>query len=161
MYTSETVPQRIKVRMLLPSETSDLPYPRSKVEPADPCVLERLRTIMLRHTALLRSALLQLQLQLQTDGLVPSVEVEIRHLPVFPMSKLYLLNNTQALYGSYEPVERRIRLDSGEELEIWDLLGVGSTLTHFIREADPSSQGSAFVESKQRWFESWWAVSTT
>ncbi|MEU5000605.1 winged helix-turn-helix domain-containing protein [Streptomyces sp. NPDC021622] len=148
----EITPESIGVRILLPAEDLDLPYPRAKDDLADPRPQQRLRDITRRHTASLRNALRDLH----TEGLVPDVRVEARRAPLTPAFKLYLLNGTEALHGPYQVMERRIQLDDGEEIDALDVLGLGSVLTHYVRDDTPDSQGTLFVDSMQAWFESCW-----
>ncbi|MGW7071556.1 winged helix-turn-helix domain-containing protein [Streptomyces sp. NPDC054855] len=148
----EITPDRIAVRILLPSEDLDLPYPRAKDDPDDPRPQQRLRDITRRHTASLRNALRDLH----TEGLVAEVSVEVRRVPLAPAFKLYLLNGAEALHGPYAVIERRIQLDDGEEIDALDVLGLGSALTHYVRAEDPESQGALFVGSMQDWFDSCW-----
>ncbi|MEU7665319.1 GntR family transcriptional regulator [Streptomyces lincolnensis] len=145
-------PQRIALRMLLPDASLPMPYPRAKDDQSDPRPQERLRVITERHTASLLSALNDLR----TEGLVPSVEVQIRHAPLTPTFKVYLFNGGEALHGAYEVIERKIMLDSDEEITALDVLGLGATLTHHVADGDPNSSGSVFVESMQKWFDSVW-----
>lgn len=145
-------PERIALRILLPSEGLDLPYPRAKNDPGDPRPQQRRRDITRRHTASLRSALQDLQ----TEGLVTDVSVELRHVPLAPAFKLYLLNGAEALFGTYTVLERRIQLDDGEAIDALDVLGLGSVLTHYVRDGEPESLGTLFVESMQAWFDSCW-----
>lgn len=159
----EVRPERVELRMLLPSESLELPYPRAKNAEGEEEVCggpgragqlqERLRAITRRHTVSLRSALRDLQ----TEGLVPSVSVQIRHVPLAPAFKLYLRPGAEALFGPYEIVERPILLDDGTEVDAKDVLGLGSTLTRHVNdEGDPDSPGSVFMESMQAWFDSVW-----
>jgi len=157
-------PQRIELRMLLPSESLELPYPRAKTpvgELAESGQLDRLqeqiqerhRGITRRHVTSLRSALRDLE----TEGLVPSVAVEIRTVPLVPSFKLYLRRGVEALFGPYEVVERSILLDDETEIEALDVLGFGSTLTRHVNdEGDPNSTGTVFMESMQTWFDACW-----
>ncbi|MBY8340031.1 GntR family transcriptional regulator [Streptomyces spinosirectus] len=159
----EVYPESIELRLLLPSESLTLPYPRVKRtgenqggEPTDELQVqlqERLWGITRRHTSSLRAALRDLQ----TEGLVPSVKVQVRHVPLAPAFKIYLRRDTEALFGPYEVVERPILLEDGTEVEAQDVLGLGSTLTRFVNdEGDPDSPGSVFIESMQAWFDSCW-----
>ncbi|PBC62945.1 GntR family transcriptional regulator [Streptomyces sp. Tue6028] len=158
----EIRPERIELRMLLPAESIDLPYPRARVtgveeelqEQGRPHRLqERLRGITRRHTTSLRVALLDLQ----AEGLVPSADAVIRYVPLVPTYKLYLRPGVEALFGPYEVVERPILLDDGTEVDALDVLGLGSTLTRHVNdEGDPDSPGSVFMESMQGWFNSCW-----
>ncbi|MGB8943882.1 MAG: winged helix-turn-helix domain-containing protein [Streptomyces sp.] len=156
IQSREIHPQRIAVRVLLPSESLALPYPRAKGNPQDPRPQERLRSITRAHTRSLHRVLRELQ----SEGLVPSVTVEIRRMPLVPTFKLYLLNGVTALYGPYEVVERRILLDDGEEVEVVDVLGLGSDLIHYVKDDAPGaeSQGSLFVRSMESWFNSCWEL---
>lgn len=145
-------PRRITLRMLLPAETHPLPYPRVKDDKDDPRLRERLHGITERHTKSLRESLAALK----TEGLVPSVDVEIRRTPLTPAFKLYLFNGAEALHGPYEVIERKIELEPGEEIAALDVLGLGATLTHHVKDDDPNASGSVFVESMQKWFDSVW-----
>ncbi|RFU85399.1 GntR family transcriptional regulator [Streptomyces triticagri] len=147
-----TAPERIAVRLLLPAHDLRLPYPRPLGDADDLRLQERLHTISRRYLVTLRDALENLQAQ----GFVPTVRMEVRRVQLAPTFKVYLFNGTQALQGPYEVVERPIRLDSGEQIEALDVLGVGSTLTHYVIDDDPQSGGSVFVRSTQAWFDSLW-----
>ncbi|WP_405907893.1 GntR family transcriptional regulator [Streptomyces sp. NBC_00828] len=150
----EISPERIALRMLLPSTDLRLPYPSTKGAPDDRRLQDRLHGITQRHSASLRSALRDLR----ADGLVPFVDVEIRHVPLAPSFKLYLLNGSEALHGPYEVIERTIELDNGEEVQALDVLGLGATLTHYEKTEDPDYTGSVFVSSMQSWFDSIWGA---
>ncbi|MGW0818957.1 winged helix-turn-helix domain-containing protein [Streptomyces viridiviolaceus] len=150
--TRVIAPQRIALRMLLPSESLPLPYPRAKHDSDNKRLRHRLHDITRRHSRSLREVLRGLE----TERLVPSVELEIRHTPLTPTFKLYVINGAEALHSPYEVIERPLHLDDGETIDAYDVLGVGATLTHHVKDADPSSPGSAFVESMQGWFDSVW-----
>ncbi|MEU9883767.1 winged helix-turn-helix domain-containing protein [Streptomyces phaeochromogenes] len=147
-------PQRIAVRILMPSEAAALPYPRSKDDPSDPRPAERVRAITRRSTSSLRHTLESLR----AEKLVPEVYLEFRHISVVPTFKLYLLNGSEALFGPYEVAERLIVLDDGEELTTVDVLGLGAALMHYEQDADPESPGSFFVDSMQAYFDSVWSL---
>jgi biotin operon repressor len=143
-------PQSIVLRLVLPSEDVLLPYPRAKDDPDDPRPRDRLRVIAERSTESVS--------RLFTDlaEFVPSVRLEIRRAPLAPAFKLYLLNGAQALLGPYEVIEREIRLDSGESIAALDVLGFGAPFAYQVKDDDPDSPGTLFVESWQRWFDSVW-----
>ena len=145
-------PQRITLRMLLPDSTLPLPYPRVKDDPDDTRMRDRLRTITEWHTTSLLGALRDLQ----TENLVPSVDVRIRHAPLTPTFKLYLFNAVEALHGMYEIIERPVNLGPDEVITALDVLGVGATLTHHEKTGDPTAPGSVFVDSMRQWFDSVW-----
>ncbi|WP_343240164.1 winged helix-turn-helix domain-containing protein [Streptomyces sp. SID12488] len=146
------VPQRIALRMLLPSDTESLPYPRGIDAKDDPLLRNRLRDITGRHTDSLRGVLAELT----AEGLVPEISLEVRHAPLTPTFKLYLINGVEALHGMYEVIRRPVVVDRRKTVEALDVLGLGATLTHHVRDGDPKSPGSTFVESMHNWFESVW-----
>ncbi|MFF8192537.1 GntR family transcriptional regulator [Streptomyces bobili] len=147
-------PERVTLRLLLPSPAAVLPYPRVKGDPADTRLRARLHEITERHTASLHGTLEVLK----TQGYVPSVHAEVRYALLAPAFKAYLFNGAEMLMGPYEVIERRIVLSSGEEVEALDVLGLGAQLTHHVRDEDPTSSGSVFVDSWQSWFESVWGL---
>ncbi|MGI5455936.1 GntR family transcriptional regulator [Streptomyces sp. CA-249302] len=159
----EISPERIELRMLLPADSVDLPYPRANRSAAsqadaaeiDRRLQDRLRDITRRHTSSLRAALRDLE----TEGLVPSVEVEVRKVPLAPPFKLYMLRDVEALFGPYQVVERSVLLEDDTEIDALDVLGLGSTLTRHVNDAgDPNSTGTVFMESWQAWYDSWWGL---
>ncbi|MEV6942023.1 GntR family transcriptional regulator [Streptomyces sp. NPDC051172] len=157
----EVRPESIEMRLLLPGESVQSPYPQAN-RPAeggndkadlDRRLQERLHLITRRHTSSLRAALRDLQ----TEGLVPSVEVQVRTISLVPPFKLYLLRDTEALLGPYEVIERSILLDDDTEIDAVDVLGLGSTLTRHVNDmGDANATGSVFIESWQTAFDSWW-----
>ena len=145
-------PRRIALRMLLPTESMTLPYPRAKDDQDDPRLQDRLHHITKRHTESLREVLMALE----AENLVSSVELEIRHTPLTPTFKLYVINGAEVLHGVYTVIERAVVLDDGNKITALDVLGYGATLTHHVQDADPTSPGSVFVEGMMTWFESVW-----
>ncbi|MEU3896429.1 GntR family transcriptional regulator [Streptomyces sp. NPDC045251] len=152
IQAGQIAPRRIALRMLLPSESMDHPYWRTGDPEDDEALKDRLRAIARRHTLSLRTVLNDWR----TMGLVPSVDVEIRWVPLTPTFKLYLINGTAALYGLYEVFSRPIALDDGREVVATDVFGLGARLTHHVKDADPHAQATVFVESMQAWFDSVW-----
>lgn len=145
-------PRSIAVRMLLPDPQLVLPYPVIRQDRNDRRLLERLHGITERHTESLSAALRDLQ----AERFVPSVDVQIRHVPLTPTFKLYVINQAEVLHGLYEVIERPIILNTGEEIDALDVLGMGATLTHHVEDADPDSPGSVYVQKMRTWFESVW-----
>ncbi|MFG2724597.1 winged helix-turn-helix domain-containing protein [Streptomyces canus] len=155
-------PERIELRMLLPSESIELPYPRARgakgaadddVKELDRILQARTRELIRRHTSSLRDALRNLK----TDKLVPDVDVTVREVPLVPTHKLYLRRGVEALIGPYKIVERRILMDDDTAIDAWDVLGLGSTLIRHVKDdGDPSATGSVFMQSWQDWFDSCW-----
>ena len=145
-------PGSITVRLLLPDPGLDLPYPVIRQDKEDPRLRERLRAITDRHTESLRTALRDLR----AERFVPSVDVQIRHVRLVPTFKLYVINRTEVLHALYEVIERPIILDTGEEIDALDVLGLGAMLTHHVEDTDPNAPGSVFVLKTRSWFESVW-----
>ncbi len=149
--SGEVAPQRIALRMLLPSENMQLPYPYAIDDPDDPRPLERVRGITRRNTKSLRLALEELK----AERFVADVDVSVRWAPITPAFKLYLFHGTEALHGMYKVVERPIVLDEGTIPAI-DVIGLGAVLEHYVADDDPDSPGSVFVSERQTWFDSVW-----
>ncbi|WP_432082544.1 winged helix-turn-helix domain-containing protein [Streptomyces sp. WAC 04229] len=148
----QIAPQRIALRMLLPSEELDLPYWRTGNPEDDRALKERFLGIARRHTQSLRTVLNDWR----TMRLVPSVDLEIRWVPLAPAFKLYLINESAALHGLYEAFPRAIELDDGREVMATDVFGLGAQLTHHVKDADPHAQNTVFVAGLQTWFDSIW-----
>ncbi|WP_151484216.1 winged helix-turn-helix domain-containing protein [Streptomyces albicerus] len=149
-------PRSITIRMLLPSDDLRLPYPIVQGDPADPRPQQRLARIRSRHTDSIRERLQGLNEDLPDL----TVTLDIRQVAMAPYSKVYLFNKTQLLHGPYEPEVRPMTLDDGDVVTAIDVRGVRSTLTHYVRDEDPRSQGSANVESWQSWFDECWKLLT-
>ena len=152
IYSGEISPRSVRVRMLLPSGDRPLPYPSIEADRNDPRLWDRLDTITQNHITLLERTFADLRV----PRVVQDVALHIKRSPLFPAFKLYLLNGAQALMGPYEVIERPILLDSGEVVEALDVLGLGATLTHYVKDDDQGSVGTVFVESWQSWFDSVW-----
>lgn len=150
--TGDISPRRIALRMILPAAQHPMPYPRARDDKDDPRLPERLRAITKVHT----DSLLAVLEQLHADELVPEVEVEVRRAELTPTFKLYVINHDEVLHGFYEPILRKITLGDGTEVESVDVLGFGASLTHHVRDANPTSPGSTFVANTTRWFEAVW-----
>jgi len=156
IYSGEISPRSVRIRILLPSGDRPLPYPSVEADRSDPRLWDRLDTITQNHITYLQRMFTDMKML----EAVETVSLDVRRTPLFPAFKLYLLNGTQALMGPYEVIERPIRLDSGEVVEALDVLGLGATLTHFVKDDDPGAVGTVFVESWQSWFNSVWNLLT-
>ena len=152
VFSGQIAPRSVRVRMLLPSGDRPLPYPSAKADPSDPRLWDRLDGITQSHI----TSLQRIFVDMRVRGAVEDVKLHIKRSPLFPVLKLYILNGEQALMGPYEVIERPIPLDSGEEVEALDVLGLGATLTHLVKDDDPNSVGTVFVDSWQSWFDSVW-----
>lgn len=150
-------PRRIALRLILPSAIDALPYPRGVRDGKDD---ERLRTRLRGIAETYTASLHKVLTELSTEKLVPSVEYEFRHAPVAPTFKLYVINGTEVLHGPYIPIVRPVMLDTGEEVEAVDVLGLGATLTHHVRDSRTDSPGATFADSMTKWFQAMWELLT-
>ncbi len=144
-------PERISLRLILPSEDIGVPYPRVKDDPDDPRPNERLHGITRRSTSSVHELFRGL------EALVPTPELEIRRAPLTPTCKIYLLNGTDALVAPYQVIEREATFVPGEKVDLLDVLGFGAPLTHHVKDTDPNSPGTVFVDTWQAWFDSVWS----
>jgi DNA-binding transcriptional regulator YhcF (GntR family) len=151
----QDAPRRIALRLMLPQENMDMPYP----QPLDP-ESEHREAIRERHRGIARQKLDSIRntlLNLHAEKLVDSLELEIRHVPLVPTVKLYLLNGTEVLWGPYNVVERRIHLEeAGVTVDALDVLGVGGDLQHLVTGDAENTQAAGSVASWQSWFDSVW-----
>lgn len=147
-------PESVAVRLLLPEPGAQLAVPRLVGDAEDARPLERLRRLAQSHALSLQSSVDRLaDLRLVTE-----VSVEIRSVPITPVNKLYLLNGTEALFGYYKVVERTV-FYRGENMNIYDFLGLGATLFHYSAGGDsPDPYSAEYVRRSQDWFDSIWST---
>ncbi|MGW4193818.1 FadR/GntR family transcriptional regulator [Streptomyces sp. NPDC005004] len=158
IHEGKVRPERIDVRVLLPSRDIDLAFPVSAAPRArdeDPA-RDRDDDPVHRRWLAIRNAQGQvLQYNLEALRSTHGVEVNVtfRALPFTPPAKLYLLNGTEALYAYYMVTRREEPTDSGT-LEMYDTLGSESLLFSFDQRA--GRRDAAFVEQSQNWFDALW-----
>jgi hypothetical protein len=134
--------------MLLPEEDRPLAYPRA-LDSDDPRIHQRWQSMARRHARRLRQHIDRLV----GNGL--DARLEIRRVPLTPSFKLYVLNETDMLFGPYEVMESTITLDDDvTRVDAYDVLGTFSTLTY--HSASGSEHDRAFFRSMRGWFESNW-----
>jgi DNA-binding transcriptional regulator YhcF (GntR family) len=147
----EIGPRKLRIRMLLPWEEQRLAYP-SAVDRDDARIWERWREMVREH----RAALDELAVRLR--NLDVDTRIDVRRVPMTPQFKLYVLNDSDMLFGPYEVVPRSIPRE-GESVAAVDVLGAGSTLSYHRWEDDEESHDSLFFASMRDWFRSnweWW-----
>ncbi|MFJ3304432.1 GntR family transcriptional regulator [Streptomyces sp. NPDC086549] len=146
----EVTPERVRLRMLLPSDTVKLAYPAAK-DKEDDRIWQRWRAMARRYAIEITGLMGQLR-ELGVDA-----EVEIRRVAMTPQYKLYVINKEDLLFGLYEVFERKITLDDGTSVEALDVLGLGSVLSHHREETaeDESHDGRIFATMRAS-FESYW-----
>ncbi|NGN64089.1 GntR family transcriptional regulator [Streptomyces sp. A7024] len=151
-------PESIKVRIMLPSPETRLALPKSTADPDDERPGKRLHSLIRLNATNLQHALLDLQ----ERGVVPEVKIEIKSLDMTPTHKLYLLNGTEALFSPYAVEIRKVKIapgTRGEQLEIYDVMGLEAKLFRFSAAQDArDEQDMALVEYWQLWFESYWST---
>jgi hypothetical protein len=148
-------PDRIDVRILLPSRDINLAFPvavDARREDDDPV---HQRWLAMRNA---QGQVLQYNLQALRSTHDIDVQVTFRALPFTPPAKLYLLNGVEALYAYYMVSRREEPTDSGM-LEMYDTLGSESLLFSFEMRA--GRRDAAFVEQSQKWFDALWETITT
>ncbi|MEU6283149.1 GntR family transcriptional regulator [Streptomyces sp. NPDC047028] len=147
-------PDRIDVRVLLPSRDINLAFPVSvDAHGADDPVHRRWLDMRNAQGQVLRYNLQALRSTHDVD-----VHVTFRALPFTPPVKLYLLNGAEALFAYYMVARREEPTDSGT-LDMYDTLGSESLLFSFEQRA--GQRDAAFVEQSQKWFDALWETITT
>ncbi|MFI0963843.1 GntR family transcriptional regulator [Streptomyces sp. NPDC021080] len=148
-------PERIDVRILLPSREINLAFPVSVDDPGgeDPVharwlVQRNAQGHVLRHN---------LQSLRSSHGI--DVHVTFRALPFTPPVKLYLLNGTEALIAYYMIARREEEISADKKLDMYDTLGTESLLFSFEKRA--GGRDTAFVDESQKWFDALWETITT
>lgn len=144
----------ITLRMLLPAEDlKDRLYPKAVKAEDDQGVWERHLDTVRLSTASIQGKLKGLI----AEDLVPTVDIEIRHVKLNPTHKQYLVNGSAMLSAPYLPVKRRIYLVAQDRyVDAIDVLGVGAPLTYDVKDDDPQSQASEKVDNWRNWFDGTW-----
>ncbi|MEW2289973.1 winged helix-turn-helix domain-containing protein [Streptomyces sp. NPDC047841] len=147
-------PERIDVRILLPSRDINLAFPVSVDAGSDDDAVHQ-RWLAMRNA---QGQVLQYNLQALRGTHDIDVHVAFRALPFTPPAKLYLLNGAEALYAYYMVTRREEPTESGT-LEMYDTLGSESLLFSF--EKRTGRRDAAFVEQSQKWFDALWETIST
>lgn len=148
-------PERIDVRLLLPSRDIPLAFPvqveAGEEDDADPV---HQRWLAMRNA---QGQVLSYNLNaLRSQGI--EVQVTFRALPFTPPVKLYLLNGEEALMAYYMVARREEPTDAGP-LDMYDVMGTESLLFSF--EKRTGQRDASFVEESQKWFDALWETITT
>ncbi|MGW2642717.1 GntR family transcriptional regulator [Streptomyces sp. NPDC001348] len=154
IYEGRARPERIDVRILLPSRHIDLAFP-VPVDGRDGDDPVHQRWLAMRNA---QGQVLRYNLQALRGTHDIDVHVTFRALPFTPPVKLYLLNGTEALIGYYMVTRREESTDSGT-LEMYDTLGSQSLLFSF--ETRRGQRDEAFVQESQKWFDALWETITS
>jgi len=148
IHAGRLKPDKIDVRILLPSRDIDLAFPAPVSASTDGRVQRRWLAQRNAQGQVLRHNLLALR---STHGI--DVRVSFRALPFTPPVKLYLLNGSEALFAYYTLTRREEEIDN-ESLELYDTLGSQSMLFRFEQTA--GLRDTTFVEQSHLWFNALW-----
>ncbi len=146
-------PERIDVRVLLPSRDIPLAFPTAVVDGDDDTVHNR--WLGMRNA---QGQVLQYNLQGLRSTHKIDVNVTFRALPFTPPIKLYLLNGAEALFAYYTVTRREEQTEDGP-LDMYDAVGSESLLFSF--EKRTGQRDAAFVDQSQKWFDALWETITT
>ncbi|MEV7322483.1 winged helix-turn-helix domain-containing protein [Streptomyces sp. NPDC093970] len=149
VLTKAVEPARVRLRILLPAETVELPYPAAR-EQDDKRVWQRWRNMARRHAVEIGALMAQLR-ERNVDA-----DAEIRRTSLIPQYKLYVINRRDLLFGLYEPIPRTIALDDGTPVPSWDVLGLGSVLLHYQSNEDPESPNGRVFATAEATFDWYW-----
>ncbi|MEY2245061.1 GntR family transcriptional regulator [Streptomyces sp. SAS_267] len=147
-------PERIDVRILLPSREINLAFPVSVDDQGDDDPVHR-RWLEQRNAQghVLRHNLQSLRFSHGID-----VHVTFRALPFTPPVKLYLLNGSEALMAYYTITRREEAISDDQKLDMYDAIGSASLLFSFEKRA--GGRDTAFVDESQKWFNALWETIT-
>lgn len=151
IHAGRLKPAKVDVRVLLPSRHIDLafPVPVGGGRAGDP-VHERWLAMRNAQGQVLQHNLLSLR---ATHGV--DVRVSFRALPFTPPVKLYLLNDSEALFAYYTLSRRELEIGH-EQLEMYDAEGVRSTLFGFDQRG--GLRDGVFVKQSRLWFDALWGT---
>lgn len=143
-------PEKIEVRVLLPSRNINLAFPTPVGDHSD----DRPHRHWLSQRNVQGHALLDFLDSLRNAPSAVDVSVVFRALPFTPPVKMYILNGEEALFGYYLIKQREQEIEH-EPVEMFDALGMQSMLFPFHR-GDTAPRDTAFVEQSQQWFDALW-----
>ncbi|NGO43334.1 GntR family transcriptional regulator [Streptomyces ureilyticus] len=146
-------PERVAIRMLLPTLEPPPRYPCVKGDPADTRLTDRWWQMSQTHEDGVRTTLDDLV----RDWGMREARVQVRRTPLTPEFKLYVVNGSEVLFAPYEVVERPVHLRDGSVVTGLDVLGWSTTFTYFREDkSNTESNDSLFVSSMRGFFESHW-----
>jgi hypothetical protein len=148
IHAGQLKPAKVDVRVLLPSREIDLAFPAFVDASADGRLQRRWLAQRNAQGQVLKHNLLALR---ATHGI--DVRITFRALPFTPPVKLYLLNNTEALFAYYTVTRREEQIDH-EFLQMYDAEGTQSMLFAFDQGA--GLRDTTFVEQSHLWFNALW-----
>ncbi|MFC8198957.1 GntR family transcriptional regulator [Streptomyces sp. NPDC057298] len=154
VHAGEVRPEKISVRVLLPSRDIDLAFPRA-AEPNNDEDGHVHQAWLIERNAHARSMSASLRSLRATHGI--DVQIAYRAVPFAPMAKLYLINDNTALFSYYTMVQREIEIDQ-RILEVYDAGPLGLVRVFGAGEISPDT---SFVEQSHLWFSAMWETIST
>lgn len=152
----QLTPRSVTARVLVPSLQARLALPRLIDDPEDPKPRERLHRMQTTYVDALSNSL---------HSLAPfgtTVTLTVRAVPLTPTHKLYLLNGDEALIGYYQVVKNEEAAFRGEQLALYDVLGLTAKLFRSARGPEArDEQEATFVTESQQFFDSLWDTIAT
>lgn len=154
IHAGSVRPEKIDVRILLPSRDISLAFPVSVEDRGEDDDPVHQRWLAMRNA---QGQVLSYNLRaLRSHGV--DVNITFRALPFTPPVKLYLLNGQEALIAYYMVTRTEETTDSGT-LDMYDVRGTESLLFSFEKAA--GQRDAAFVEESQKWFDALWETIST
>jgi DNA-binding transcriptional regulator YhcF (GntR family) len=148
--TGRYQPKSVTVRMILPDTSKPWSLPSKQDGTDSPEFRQRHQRTIDRYTG----GLADIVDELVEHGLVEDGSVTVRVVADPPLSKLYLVNGTDAFFGWYAITPHKVKYD-GKTIPVVDLMGKDTELLHFAT-GQPDQSASLFVSESQRFFEAQW-----
>ncbi|WP_019632668.1 GntR family transcriptional regulator [Actinomadura atramentaria] len=147
-------PESLKVRIMMCDTSTTMALPRRVgTDIAEEAIRERAERITKRSV----DSIIDIVHELADLGLIKSASAEVRVHNLAPAFKLYVINSEEVFFGLYPVKQHTIRLNGGEQADIFDLLGKDSTLFHFsLNDDSDTSSSPQMVKELQEWFEALW-----
>ena len=148
--TGRYQPKTIAVRMILPNTSKPWSLPAKQDGTDSPEFRQRHQRTIDRYTGGLTDTVHELV----DHGLVDEGSVTVRVVATPPLSKLYIINQTDAFHGWYAITNHKVRYD-GKTIPVTDLMGKDTELLHFTA-GQPDQTASLFITEAQQFFEAQW-----
>lgn len=143
-------PQSVRIRALVVDPERPWAIPCRAEDLADsPEFRKRAATLNSRHLGGIVDSLDEL-----TRLGLTKATVEVRAHGAAPLFKLYVINGREAFFGFY-PVMRQQFKYRGNDLDIWDVMGLDAVLFYHSTD-DDTGIGHLYIEQAEKWFESMW-----
>jgi DNA-binding transcriptional regulator YhcF (GntR family) len=151
-------PESLGIRILLTDTSKPLALPcRADTGADDPLVRGRSDRITRRA---IESIITELT-ELGELALVKSVNVQVRKHGLGPSFKLYILNNSEVLFG-FSPVRKHDVSIEGAQVSIYDPMGEDVEFFHYSSvDGDETPSRPRYVAEAQSWFDSVWTTIAT